>query len=83
MDDPETPPAGAGPTAARWRRLQELFDGLVALPAEARAAWLAGLGDDEALKREAARLVEVDEDAAADLPPAIARAPARPSRGAP
>jgi serine/threonine-protein kinase len=65
-------------SSARWRRLQELFDGLLALPAEARAAWLAGLGDDEALKREAARLVEVDQgDAAAGLPrPSLRAAPA-------
>ncbi|MFC4820281.1 protein kinase domain-containing protein [Dokdonella ginsengisoli] len=63
---------------ARWQRLQELFDGLLALPAGARAAWLAGLGDDEALKREAVRLVEADQGGTAGLPHASLRATASP-----
>jgi len=41
---------------ARWLRLQALFDALVALPPEARAAWLDGAESDEALKREALEL---------------------------
>ncbi|MBO9663977.1 serine/threonine-protein kinase [Dokdonella sp.] len=71
MHNPEIPPAGAdvatfrssrtaGIDPARWQRLQELFDGLLARAPEAREAWLAGLGDEETLKREALRLVEAD-----------------------
>lgn len=47
--------------SARWQRLQELFDALIALPAEERAAWLARQPDAEELRQEALRLVAADE----------------------
>lgn len=69
MDHSDLLPAAGTVRAARWRRLQELFDALLALPAAAREPWLAGLADDEALKREAQRLVRIDQDeSAAGLP---------------
>ena len=46
---------------ARWLRLQQLFDTLLELPADAREAWLAGQSDGEDLKQEALRLVAADE----------------------
>jgi serine/threonine-protein kinase len=45
---------------ARWQRLQELFDGLIATPPVARAAWLAAADADDGLKREALALVEAE-----------------------
>lgn len=35
---------------ARWRRLQELFDALIATPPSGRGALLAALDDDDAIK---------------------------------
>ena len=45
---------------ARWQRLQEMFDALVATPPAAREAWLSGIDADDKLKREALALVEAD-----------------------
>ncbi|HSX60715.1 MAG TPA: protein kinase [Tahibacter sp.] len=45
----------------RWRRLQELFDALLALPTGERAGWLAQQPDAEDLKQEALRLAAADE----------------------
>ncbi|MFC4820280.1 protein kinase domain-containing protein [Dokdonella ginsengisoli] len=45
----------------RWQRLQELFDGLIALPPQRRAAWLADAEADAALRAEALALVEAEE----------------------
>jgi hypothetical protein len=78
MDNSDLLPVADAARAARWRRLQELFDTLLALPAAAREPWLAGLGDDEAIKREAARLVRIDQDeAVGGLPRASLRRAAR------
>ncbi|MCQ4166477.1 serine/threonine-protein kinase [Tahibacter harae] len=46
---------------ARWLRLQQLFDALVELAPEDRAAWLAQQPDEDALKQEALALVLADE----------------------
>jgi len=53
-------------SATRWQLLQELFDGLMATPPGERAAWLAAIDADEALKREALALVEAECDGAQD-----------------
>ncbi len=37
---------------SRWQRLQELFDAVMALPADAREAWLAAHEQDADLRRE-------------------------------
>lgn len=47
-------------TPARWQRLQELFDALLALPEAERAAWLAQQGDPADVQREALALVAAD-----------------------
>jgi serine/threonine-protein kinase len=46
---------------ARWQRLQELFDALLAMPPAAREAWLADLDEADDLKREALALVDADD----------------------
>ncbi|HEY0233075.1 MAG TPA: serine/threonine-protein kinase, partial [Dokdonella sp.] len=50
----------------RWQRLQELFDGLIATPPRERAAWLAAIDADDALKREALALAEAECTGAED-----------------
>ena len=46
---------------ARWQRLQELFEALLAMPAGAREEWLAANEADAALRAEALALVGHDE----------------------
>src|SRR5690606_17729120 len=46
---------------ARWHRLQELFDALIATPPPGRDALLASLDDDDALKREALALAVAED----------------------
>ena len=46
---------------ARWQRLQELFEALLAMPAGARAEWLAANEADAALRAEALALVGHEE----------------------
>ena len=60
----------------RWQRLQELFETLLELPADVRMSWLAGLPDDEALKREALSLVVADERTASAITRGVAGAAA-------
>jgi eukaryotic-like serine/threonine-protein kinase len=45
---------------ARWRRLQELFEGLLERPADEHDAWLASTGADDDLRREAKALFDAD-----------------------
>jgi serine/threonine-protein kinase len=45
---------------ARWQRLQELFDGLLAEQPEDRVAWLSDAEQDEGLRREALALVAAE-----------------------
>jgi serine/threonine-protein kinase len=47
---------------ARWQRLQELFESLLTLAPEARAAWLDGVDADADLKREALALAAASTD---------------------
>ena len=51
---------------ARWYRLQELFDALIATPPSGREALLASLDDDEALKREALALAAAEDQDSGD-----------------
>ena len=46
---------------ARWRRLQELFDALIATPPSGRGALLAALDDDDAIKHEALALAAAED----------------------
>jgi serine/threonine-protein kinase len=46
---------------SRWQRLQELFDGLISLPRERRAAWLAETEPDPTLRDEALALAEAED----------------------
>ncbi|WP_300618154.1 serine/threonine-protein kinase [Dokdonella sp.] len=69
MDEPRNPPAAGDarsaaihpPGPARWQRLQELFETLLALPPCEREAALAAEADDDALKQEALALVDAAE----------------------
>ncbi len=61
--------------AERWRRLTELFDGLVGMPAEARRARLQELGVDAGLRSEIEELLsEAERDGVLDAPAAEALA---------
>jgi tetratricopeptide (TPR) repeat protein len=48
---------------ARWQRLQELFEALVALPPADREAWLATQPDEASLKQQALALAQADAPA--------------------
>jgi serine/threonine-protein kinase len=63
-------------TDSRWKRLQELFDALVALPRESWDAWLASTEPDADLRREALALATADRDAAGDIVHQLGRAAA-------
>ena len=49
-------------SASRWERLEALFDDGLALPADARAAWLTGLDIDEELRRELGAMLAADDN---------------------
>ncbi len=52
-------------TPERWGRIDDLFDASLRLAPSDRATWLRGAcGDDESLRAEVARLLELDERAA-------------------
>jgi eukaryotic-like serine/threonine-protein kinase len=54
-------------TPERWDRIDELFDASLKLAPAEREAWLRGAcGDDESLRADVARLLELDEQAARD-----------------
>jgi serine/threonine-protein kinase len=60
----------------RWRRLQEIFEALVDMPADARTAWLDTLPDPDDVKHEALALASADEDAVASITRGVAAAAA-------
>jgi serine/threonine protein kinase len=54
-------------TPERWRRIDELFDGVLRLAPDERGAWLReACGDDETLRAEVSRLLAGDERADRD-----------------
>ncbi len=54
-------------TPERWGRIDDLFDASLKVAPPDRESWLRGAGgDDESLRVEVARLLELDERAARD-----------------
>ena len=48
-------------TTSDWRRISDLFEQALAVPAEERAAWLAGLPDAPAVRREVEAMLAAHE----------------------
>ncbi len=59
-------------TSARWQRAKLLFEQALALPIDARAAWLADAADDETLCRTVLCMLEADQAAGPEPLPATA-----------
>jgi len=62
---------------ARWRRLQELFEGLLDRPSEEHDTWLAEVEPDETLRREAKDLIDADSGPRASITRQVQEASAR------